>query len=112
MPILGMGLDRLKTNGFEWGKGNRKKCQKHGVSISEIESFFTDGEFILYGDEKHSDEEERFIAVGQSRDKRNILIVFTIREKNKEHFIRPISARYMHKKEVKYYEEETAKIKK
>jgi Uncharacterized protein conserved in bacteria len=107
-----MGLDSLKINGFDWSKGNQKKCQKHGVSISEIESIFTDGEFTLYGDEKHSDEEERFIAVGQGNDKRNILIVFTIREKKKKRFIRPISARYMHQKEVKYYEEETTKIKK
>jgi uncharacterized protein len=25
---------------FDWDSGNRKKCQKHGVSIAEIESLF------------------------------------------------------------------------
>ncbi|KAA3597664.1 MAG: hypothetical protein D8M57_19185 [Candidatus Scalindua sp. AMX11] len=52
----------------------------------------------------------RLIAIGQTKKKRNILTVFTIRENNKKHFIRPISARYMHQKEVKYYEEKTTKI--
>ncbi len=107
-----MGIDNLTIEGFDWGKGNREKCQKHGVSISEIESIFTDGKVTILNDEKHSHEEERLIAVGQGSDKRNILIVFTIRVKKEKQFIRPISARYMHQKEVKYYEEETTKNKK
>ncbi len=107
-----MGFDSLIIDGFDWSKGNQKKCQKHGVSISEIENIFTDGKVTILNDEKHSQEEKRLIAVGQGSDKRNILIVFTIRKKKKNHFIRPISARYMHQKEVKYYEEEITKIKK
>jgi len=101
-----MGFDNL-IDGFDWDEGNREKCQKHGVSISEIESIFTDGEVTIFCDEKHSHEEERLIAVGQTNGKRHILIVFTVRKYQKKHFIRPISARYMHKKEVKYYEKET-----
>jgi uncharacterized DUF497 family protein len=38
------------------------------------------------------------------------LIIFTIRKRNKEQFIRPVSARYMHQKEVKYYEEEITNL--
>jgi len=38
-----------------------------------------------------------------------VLIVFTLREKADDTFIRPISARYMHRKEIEYYEEEPAK---
>lgn len=105
-----MGIDNLNIEGFDWGEGNLKKCQKHGVSISEIESIFTDEELAVFYDEKHSHEEERLIAVGQTKEKRNVLIIFTIRKRNKEQFIRPISARYMHQKEVKYYEEEITNL--
>jgi len=30
----------MEFAGFDWDRGNRKKCQKHGVSIAEIESLF------------------------------------------------------------------------
>ena len=35
-------------------------------------------------------------------------LVFTLRKRGVETLIRPISARYMHKKEVQHYEKETA----
>ncbi len=105
-----MGIDNLNIEGFDWGEGNLEKCQKHGVSISEIESIFTDEKLTVLYDEKHSHEEERLIAVGQTKEKRNVLIIFTIRKRNKEQLIRPISARYMHQKEVKYYEEEITNL--
>jgi hypothetical protein len=28
----------LQANGFDWDKGNRAKCEKHGLSTSVIES--------------------------------------------------------------------------
>jgi uncharacterized DUF497 family protein len=31
-----------KLAGFDWDDGNRTKCQKHGVTIAEIESFSAD----------------------------------------------------------------------
>jgi hypothetical protein len=37
---------------------------------------------------------------------RGVFIVFTLRRKGDEVLIRPISARYMHKKEIEAYEEE------
>jgi uncharacterized DUF497 family protein len=27
--------------GFDWDDGNRKKCQKHGVTLDEIEAALT-----------------------------------------------------------------------
>jgi uncharacterized protein len=30
----------LKVAGFKWDAGNRAKCQKHGVSLEEIEDLF------------------------------------------------------------------------
>lgn len=37
-----MGVENLIIDGFDWDAGNRDKCQKHGVSIPEIERLFTD----------------------------------------------------------------------
>ena len=39
-----------------------------------------------------------------------MLVVFTIRKVNETVRLRPISARYMHEKEARKYEEESAKI--
>ena len=90
-------------SGFDWDKGNRDKCQKHGVSILEIESLF-DGSIAVFPDITHSDKEKRFIAIGKTEKARYVFMVFTLRNSEDGKLIRPISARYMHDKEVKYYE--------
>jgi len=63
-------------------------------------------------DPLHSKSEERFKAVGRSAAGRWIFVVFTVRARRGKRFIRPISARFMHKKEVEHYEKETAKLQK
>jgi uncharacterized protein len=57
-------------------------------------------------DPSHSEVEERFRAVCLTLDGRAVFIVFTLRKRNGVQFVRPISARYMHKRELKRYEEE------
>jgi uncharacterized DUF497 family protein len=32
---------KLFTDGFDWDAGNRAKCRKHGVSITEIEALIS-----------------------------------------------------------------------
>ena len=59
-------------------------------------------------DRKHSADEDRFIAVGRITG-RPVFVAFTIRVKVNRRFIRPVSARFMHAKEVAAYEEESAK---
>jgi hypothetical protein len=54
----------------------------------------------------HSQSERRFRATGRTEKGRGVFIVFTLRRKGDEVLIRPISARYMHKKEIEAYEEE------
>ena len=49
-------------------------------------------------------EERRFLAIGFGAAGRHVLVVFTIRVVGEDRLIRPISARYMHRKEVAYYE--------
>ena len=97
--------------GFEWNAANRDKCQKHGVSVAAIESLFQ-RPIAVFPDPAHSLGKTRFKAIGKTDEGRCVLIVFTLRARAGETFIRPISARYMHAKEVKYYEKEAAKIEK
>jgi uncharacterized protein len=63
-------------------------------------------------DPMHSKSEERFKAIGQSDDGRWIFVVFTLRMRSGRKLVGPISARYMHKKEVDHYEKETAALQK
>jgi uncharacterized DUF497 family protein len=96
-----------QVNGFDWDRGNRGKCQKHGVSIAEIEDLFTHSPRIA-PDPRHSANEDRLIAVGRTNAGRPVFVAFTLRTKNKRRLIRPVTARYMHAKEVAAYEKESA----
>ena len=92
---------RGKSVEFNWDQANlSKRYFKHGVTPSESEEVFIDEKLIVLPDIKHSKFEERFIAIGRSLVNRSLFVVFTIRNKK----IRVISARRMHKKEVKKYE--------
>jgi uncharacterized DUF497 family protein len=97
----------LRVGGFDWDEGNRAKCQKHGVSILEIEDLFAHSPRVA-PDPKHSVDEDRLIAVGRTSTGRPVFVAFTIRTKNKRRFIRPVTARYMHAKEIAAYDEESA----
>jgi len=99
----------LQANGFDWDKGNRAKCEKQGLSTSVIESLFTSPLAIL-PDAAHSQRERRFRAIGRTDKGRGVFIVFTLRRKGVEVLIRPISARYMHKREIEAYEKENPDI--
>ncbi len=89
--------------GFDWDEGNRAKCQKHGVSVREIEELFT-RPHVISVDVEHSLNEQRLKAIGKTRSGRFVFLVFTLRERDGHTYIRPISARYMHRKEVENYE--------
>jgi len=95
----------LQANGFDWDRGNRAKCEKHGLSIATIESLFTRPLAIL-PDAAHSQRERRLRAIGRTEKERGVFIIFTLRREGDELLIRPISARYMHKKEIEAYEKE------
>ena len=41
---------------------------------------------------------------------RDIFLVFAVREKERGRYLRPISARYMHAKEVMHYEKENPDV--
>jgi len=90
--------------GFDWDNANRDKNRiKHNVNWWECEEIFFNQPLYVYKDETHSLREDRYYALGQTNNFRLLFIVFT-RRKNK---IRIISARDMHKKERKVYNEKS-----
>jgi hypothetical protein len=94
--------------GFDWDVGNRDKCEKHDVSVADVESLFR-GPIALHPDPEHSAVETRFKAIGRTDVGRYVFVVFAFRMREGERLIRPISARYMHRKEIEHYEAEAAR---
>jgi uncharacterized DUF497 family protein len=91
------------VDGFDWDEGNWPKCAQHGLSMSVIEAVMQSGPMVLPDRNAHLSE-IRFNAVGISPEGRRVFIVFTFRDRGGRRLIRPISARYMHRKEVETYE--------
>lgn len=98
--------DLSKIKRFEWDKGNTDKSyQKHGITPNESEEIFLDENLKVVKDLKHSQTEERFIALGKTFKRKFLFVVFTIR-KNK---IRVVSARKANPKERRKYEQKVKK---
>ena len=89
---------------LDWDDGNWPKCGKHGVSKAEIEYVLAHEPVVLPDRTPHTDE-TRYNAVGCNVEGRHIFMVFMIRYKEGVRYIRPISARYMHQKEIDRYEQ-------
>lgn len=93
-------LDIQSIAGFDWDDGNiDKNWIKHRVSNLECEELFLNFPLLLANDQKHSQSEKRYYALGQTNANRWLFIAFAIRE-NK---IQVISARDMNQKEVRTY---------
>jgi uncharacterized protein len=92
-------------HGFDWDGNNWPKCGKHGVSKAEIEGLFAASP-LTFPDSIHSNAEERFKAIGKSINGRFVYLNFALRKNpNGETLIRPISAPFMHQKEIDQYEQ-------
>jgi uncharacterized DUF497 family protein len=91
----------MKIAGFEWDAGNWPKCGKHGVSREEIEQVLMGTPAVL--SDPHPDE-PRSRAIGQTDAGRYVFLVFMLRNVKDKTLFRPISARYMHQKEIAHYE--------
>jgi len=92
---------RMKIVGIEWDNGNWPKCGKHGVSKDEIEYALR---HMMFRIADPNPKEMRFRTASRTSNGRPIFIVYTHREGDGENYLRPISARYMHNKEVTEYE--------
>lgn len=87
--------------GFEWDEANRRKSEeKHGIAASEAEEALLNDP-LCQVDEGHSDDEQRYVALGVTNDGRRLFVSFTVRRSR----VRIVSARPMSRKERVVYEE-------
>jgi uncharacterized DUF497 family protein len=75
--------------------------RKHGVAFEEAATVFTDPLSSTIPDPLHSEDEERFIIMGQSIQRRTLVVAHTDRGDT----IRIISARVANTRERRAYEE-------
>ncbi|HEX5316192.1 MAG TPA: BrnT family toxin [Candidatus Kapabacteria bacterium] len=101
-----MEIEKILSHisGFDWDSGNINKIwKKHLVAPNEAEEVFFNKPLLLLPDEKHSNTEERFSAMGKTDGERLLFVTWTVRER----LIRVISARPMSRKERRKYANET-----
>jgi uncharacterized DUF497 family protein len=87
---------------FEWDPNKAKEnLVIHDISFDEASTAFRDTLSLAIYDPLHSEEEDRFVLIGNSHKDRLLVVVHTERGDK----IRLISARKASKKERKQYEE-------
>ncbi|MBP0615322.1 BrnT family toxin [Jiella mangrovi] len=96
----------MRVAGFDWDAGNWPKCGKHGVGRAEIEQAIRAADFRVINPHPT---EERWRIAAPAISGRYVFAVITYRETTEGMLIRPISARYMHRDEVKLYEQHRQK---
>jgi uncharacterized protein len=87
----------MTERAFDWDKHNLAKCLAR-VPRAEIERLFHDPGTYLAADPHLG--ETRYRAIGHPAVGRPLFVVFALRRIGEELVIRPISARYAHKKEA------------
>jgi uncharacterized DUF497 family protein len=87
---------------FEWNNEKAvSNLAKHGVSFEEAKTVFDDSLYIDLYDPDHSEDEERYLIVGQSNQERLLIVSYTERRDS----VRLISAREVTLTERGTYEE-------
>ncbi len=87
---------------FEWDESKALLNErKHGVSFDEAVTVFADPLSLTVVDGAHSDEEDRFVDIGESTDGRLLVVVYS--EHNET--IRIISCRSATRAERRTYEQ-------
>lgn len=94
---------------FRWSEIKaRTNLAKHKVSFEEAKTIFNDPFVITFSDESHSDDEERYVSIGNSIYNRLLLVVHTEQERSDgKSLIRVISGRKATAVERKDYESRT-----
>ncbi len=86
--------------GFEWDEANaQKNWERHRVTPEEAEDVFFSEPLVVRGDVRHSKQEKRYYALGQTGTGRRLFIAFTIRG----NLLRVISVRDMNQREMEAY---------
>ena len=92
---------------FEWDPAKAAtNLKKHGVSFELATAVFTDPIALTIYDEDNSDEEDRWITLGQVGQQHYLVVVHTYRDSQADTVrIRIISARPATKHEIKQYQQ-------
>ena len=86
---------------FEWDPSKAASNRaKHGVAFEEAATAFGDPLSLTIADPDHSEDEARFIVVGETSAERLVVVVHTDRDET----IRIISARLASRRERSTYE--------
>ena len=87
---------------FKWNESKAaRNVSKHRVSFEEAKTIFDDTLYVDFYDPDHSDDEERYLIVGESNQGRLLIVSYTERGDA----IRIISAREVTRIEREVYEE-------
>lgn len=87
---------------YEWDESKAiLNEQKHGISFEEAVTVFADPLSLTIVDETHSDEEDRFVDIGESSSGHLLVVVYTERGET----IRIISCRLATSAERRTYEQ-------
>jgi uncharacterized protein len=87
---------------FDWDENKAaSNLLKHGVSFDEAKTVFDDPLYVDFYDPAHSDDEDRYLIVGESNQRRLLIVSYTQRGS----LIRLISAREVTRTEREVYEE-------
>ena len=93
---------------FEWDpRKAQTNNRKHGIAFEEATKVFDDPMAItIFDDEKSSDNEDRWVTLGQVDGQHFLLVVHTYRNAGEDSVtIRLISARSATKHEIRQYEQ-------
>ena len=87
---------------FEWDVTKASQnIEKHGVSFEEGTDVFDDDLSLTVPDPDHSEDENRYLIFGRSKQQNYLVVSFTDRGDR----IRIISARRMSRQEIRAYEQ-------
>ena len=87
---------------FEWDVTKASQnIEKHGVSFEEGTDVFDDDLSLTVPDPDHSEDENRYLIFGRSKQQNHLVVSFTDRGDR----IRIISARRMSRQEIRAYEQ-------
>ena len=92
----------FKGQKFNWDRNkNLSNIEKHGISFKAATMVFFDPHVATFDDENHSQDEDRFLAIGLSESLRLLTVCHCYREDDT--VVRIISARKATREEEKLY---------
>jgi uncharacterized protein len=95
---------------FEWDPEKEKTNRnKHKVSFTEACYVFADEYLLNLFDDEHSEDEDRWITIGQTPGNKILVVIHTYRKTKDKETVRIISARKVTKNEEKQYVERRGK---